>query len=258
MRYFCITHQPIPWPVPRFMEPVSTVPVGEGVLDLGQRYPGLAGRGRELGEYATLFALRRMLQESWNGEAPPEWEMVGVSQYRRFMTTRSIGRPYSGYGVITPEILGKLARDTFLPPSGTVLMSAPALLGDPVVTQYGFTHHMRDLLRFMAIAIDLGVVDGEQAGAYLGQETMVIAPSVGVYPARWLVEVLEGLEKVVDVFASTVAVERDGYQRRAVGFCCERLHSLLANCLAMSWPRGRLLQARPALVSQEARSAAGR
>ena len=251
MRYFCLTHRPVEWPLPDYMELVSTVPVGEGVLDLSERFPDLRGRGPELSEYATLFALRRLLQESWGPDGPaPDERMVGIAHYRRFAVTRETGRREFVYGLTSPAEFARLPQDLFVPPPGHLLLPLPARFAMPVVTQYGQSHVVRDLLHFMGLAVDLGVVEDQAVSAFLGQQVLIAAPTVGVYPAEWLVHVLESLEQVASAFTTQFAVERADYQRRAVGFCLERLHALLLAQLATAWTPERVV-INPALVISE-------
>jgi hypothetical protein len=254
MRYFCLTHKPVEWPIPTFMEQVSTVPVGDGVLNLAEQYPELAGRGTVISEYATLFGIRRMLEDSWtDGAEPPSDEMVGIAHYRRFAVTRPMGTPSFVYGLVRPEIMPTVTDDLFLPAPGTLLLPPPADLGMTVVTQYGAAHHVRDLLHFLGLAIDLGVADDKQVASFLGQNVMIAAPTVGIYPVRWLVETLTALERVIDAFESSAAVPREGYQRRAAGFACERLHSMLTLGLVTTWPDQRIVFNRAMVVSTENR-----
>jgi hypothetical protein len=251
MNYFVVTHHALEWPLPSFMQPISTVPAGEGVLDLSTDHPHLAGRGPELSEYATLFALRRHLQASWSASGrPADADMIGVGHYRRFPVTRPIGRPSDIYGVVSSEEFTKLPADTFLPPTGSLLLPSICNVGT-VLGQYGRNHVLRDLLHFMAIAIDLDVIAERAAAQWLSQGVMVAAPSIGVYPAGWYVHVLEQLERVVEAFESSAAVPRDGYQRRAVGFCLERLHGMLVGQLLSQWPGDRVLANPAVIVSDE-------
>ncbi len=263
MRYFSVAYQPLQWPLPDFMEVIATDPVGDGVVDLGEHYPRLARRGATLSEYATLFALRRRLQDEWGGDTPPPGqEMVGISHYRRFAVTRPVpgGTPSFVYDLVAPQRFADLPRDLFVPPHATLVLPAPVTFAYPVLTQYGLAHPVEDLLRFMAIAIDLGVVDDETVWRFLGGDTMLVAPSVGVYPAEWLVTVLELMEAVVDEFEARFPTSREGYQSRAVGFCLERLHSLMTLTLATAWPAERLTANRALVVSPDGlyRDGAGR
>lgn len=110
----------------------------------------------------------------------------------------------------------------------------------------------------IAIAIDLGVIDGNAVAEFLGGNVLIAAPTVGVWPAEWTVLVLEALETVVAEFEKRVGVPRDGYQQRAVGFCCERLHALLALRLVSSWPREKVVANRLLVVSEDGTATASR
>jgi hypothetical protein len=234
--------------MPDFMEVVSVSPLGDGVTDLSTSYPEFAGRDAVLGEYASLFALRRLLQDARSGGRPPAADdMVAVSHYRRFAVTRATGKRSFVYGTVRPEEFARLPRSLFVPPPGTVLFPMPIQVVPNLLVHYASFHRSRDLLFFMALAVDLGLVTNEQAAKWISGRVMVPAPAVGVYPENWLVETLTALESVVDAFESTVAVAREGYQRRAIAFCLERLHGLLLSTLIESWPQDKSV-ANPALV----------
>ena len=55
----------------------------------------------------------------------------------------------------------------------------------------------------------------------------VPAPSVGVYPAAFERDVLLKLENCARAFVISGYIPREGYQRRVLGFCIERLHGFL-------------------------------
>lgn len=252
MRYFSVTHRPLEWPLPAFMEPISTQPAGPGVLDLSEQYPECGGRSG-LSEYETLFALRRQLQASWpDGEPPADEQMIGISHYRRFAVTRPTGTPSDIYTAVGPAEFATLPEDLFVPPPGTLVISTPTRFVVPVLAQYAGAHVLRDLLHFMGLAVDLGVVDDRTMATYLGRNVLLAAPSVGVYPTGWYLQGLADLEAVADAFQATVEVPREGYQRRVLGFCCERLQSLLALQLAERWPQDQVITNRAMIVSDDA------
>ncbi|SDF48018.1 hypothetical protein [Klenkia brasiliensis] len=244
MRYFSVAYRPLAWPLPRFVEAVSISPVDEGVQDLGAHAPQWVGTDPQLGEYATLFALRRVLEEE--PAASPD-EMVGISHYRRFAVTLP-ARVSSRRGeAIKPADFAKLSRDRFLPPPGTILHPEPFPVPPSLVAQYGRFHPVRDLLRFMALAIELQVVEDHEVAAWLGGDVLVPAASVGVFPRSWWIATMTDLERVASAFLETAAEPREGYNRRAPAFCLERLHSLLLVKLVQGWPPDRVL-AHPELV----------
>lgn len=240
MRYFVVSHQPLEWALPAYMEPVSTVPCGERVTDLSTAHPGFAGRGTELSEYATLFALRRVLADSWGPTGPAAGEMLGVAHYRRYPVVRPIGIPDDVYGVVTPAEFEALGEEDLLPPPDTIVLPTVKRTNG-VLRQYGQAHVARDLLHFMALAIDLGVIGDRAAASFLTQPLTVPACTIGIYPADWYVRVLGELERVVDAFQSTFASPREGYQSRAAAFCCERLHGMLLASLLVDWDADRVL-----------------
>ena len=225
VRYFSVAYKPLEWKLPSWMEPVSTRPAGEGITDLGERYPELAGRDRELGEFATLFAVRRLLEE--DGGDGHEGEMIGLSHYRRFAVTAPLrGSSFDGVA-LTPTAFTKISRDRLLPPTRTVLAPAATDVRPSLLAQYARFHHIEDLLRFCAVAVDHGLVEGSAVAEYLTQPTLLAAPSVGVFPRGWTLEVLRDLEAVTEEYLATAHIPREGYQRRAIAFCLERLMSLL-------------------------------
>jgi len=252
MRYFTATHEKLEWPLPAFMEAVSTVPAGDGVTDLSVSYPELAGRGRSLGEYATLFGVRRVLQESWATDGgATDGEMVGISHYRRFAVTRPTGTPTFIFGAVGPDEFAQLPDDLFLPAAGAVAVPPLIDFGLSILAVYARNHPVRDLLHFMGLATDLGVVDDKEAAVFLNGRHMVPTPTVSVVPSGWLATVLEDLERVVDAFESTVAQPREGYQSRAVGFCCERVHALLLARLLLTWEPEQVIMNRSLIVSRD-------
>lgn len=247
MRYFSVAYRPLDWPLPDFMEAVSTAPAGPGVTDLGADFPELAGRDPVLGEYATLFAVRRLLEESRaRGESPGDG-MVGISHYRRFAVTRATGNRSYVYGVVTPDEFAGLPQDLFVPPPGVVLFSAPMRVTPTVIEHFGSYHHTRDLLFFMGLAVDLGLVTDAQVGMWLSRDVMVPAPAIGVFPEQWFIETHTAFETLVDAYESTRGVAREGYQQRTIAFCLERLHGLVLSQLVEQWP-GEGVVAHPALL----------
>ncbi|MGY1831405.1 hypothetical protein ACI8AA_13415 [Geodermatophilus sp. SYSU D01180] len=237
LRYYAVTHRPLEWPLPAFVQPVALAPgLGEGVVDLTRWAPDLAGRDRTLGEYAALFALRRMLEAEWGGaDAPAGDLMLGLAHFRRFGVTRTVGTPAGMTQLVDPTTFGRLPDEVFLPDGPTLVVPAPLDFGRSLLRQYGESHVVRDLLLFMGVAIDLGVVDDASVTDFLDRSVLFATPSVGVYPTEWLLIVLEALESVAGTFEAALAQERDGYQRRATGFCLERLHALLLHQLVAKW-----------------------
>lgn len=253
MRYFSVADRPVEWRVPSFMEVVSATPQGPGVTDIAAPSPELAGRAADLGEYATLFALRRVLEAARAGQEPAPGEMVGISSQRRFAVTRPTGTPSSGEGVIRPDVLLKLSRDRFVPRNGTLLYPSPVALPSPLLRHHARDHATRDLLLVMALAIDVGVAPADRASAWLDSGAVFPTPSIGVHPEDWFIRTQTALESVADAFSSSAAVERAGARRGAVPACLRVLHGLLLSMLVESWPADRLISHPTLLVSADGR-----
>lgn len=257
MRYFCLTERPVKWRLPSFMEVVSTVPAGSRVTDLGKRYPDLARRGSALGVYATLFAVRRLLQDSWPGDQPPPHEeLVGIAHHDRFAVTGRAGTLVGAEQLVGPEDFRRLPDEIFLPQTTQVLCPTAVPLPVTVIADHHGRYHVRDLLHFLGIAIELGVVADQNVSTFLGQPMVIPAVSVGVYPTAWLVQALELIERVVDRYESTDAVAREGRQLLGLGACCEILHMIMFERLVAALPAGGLAAAPPVVVSQRARARA--
>lgn len=249
--YFTVTHRPLDQPPPSFVQPVSSVPAGPGVLDVAAGHPDLAGRGPELSEYATLFALNRELMQRHERTGPPaDQEMTGFGHYRRYAVVRPMGVPVDLYGMLRREEFAALSAEDLLPAPGTLVLPVVAHVGR-VLQQYAAQHVGRDLLVFLATAIDLGVTDGPTVARFLDSPVMVAAPTVGVYPTGWFLETLGQLEQVATAFGADGFVEREGYQRRSTGFCLERLHALLLGQLVAGWDPARVSTQRAVVVSDD-------
>jgi hypothetical protein len=246
VRYFCVTHKAIPWRLPSFMTVVgSGADFPAGGLDLSVDYSEQTGRHVRLGEYGPLFAVRRLL------ESAHETGLVGLSHYRRFPVTRTVGEPDQFMQRMDGRHFQALADEVFLPGPGVVLAPIPVNFGMPVIAQYATHHAARDLLFFFGLAVDLGVIGDGHAGAFLAHPAFRPTPSVGIFPAPWLISALTGIEQVCDAFEAAHVVDRDGYQRRAMGFCCERLHSLLLEIMLADWPAGSVNSQRVLVISDE-------
>jgi hypothetical protein len=177
---------------------------------------------RLIGEYYFLFCLLKTLGHK------PLPNRICITQYRRFVAREPLGRPSTNAPhartlraeEAASEAIGKL----LLPTSGDWLIGS-ALKTKSVMAQYARHHPLRDWLRFLADAIDDGAIDQTQALRASEATILIPAPSVGVFPTSVFLDHLSVLRKVALGFRKRGFVARDDYQRRAIGFCLERLHS---------------------------------
>jgi len=95
------------------------------------------------------------------------------------------------------------------------------------MAQYARHHPLRDWLRFLADAIDGGAIDQATALEASLANQLIPAPSVGTIPSDVFLSHLRILRGAALSFRNHGFIARDDYQRRAIGFCLERLHSFL-------------------------------
>lgn len=249
MRYYCMTHKELPEYVRPYMTGISNRSgLGPHVRNVAAGIEHLEGGGDRLSEYATLFGLARELAT----ETDDLDEMIAFSHYRKFPAVQEVqGNQTDVYSAITPAEFADLGDDVLVPPDGVLVFPEPTRHGMNLISQYDYCHVLRDFLYFMALAIDLGVVEDSDVARYLDGELMLCAPTVGVFPKSWVVQAMHALETVAVAFESTVNIPREGYQKRVLGFCIERLHSLLLMQLVAAWPAGMTRAHRIILVSED-------
>jgi hypothetical protein len=188
---------------------------------------------RRIGEYAFLFALCRVLPGLCGDAAP---ERVTIAQYRRLVLNRAIGPvapnvPFAR--VCTPQQFEAVTAEhagsppLWQPTAGDWLISTVARTGSAVMNHYARYHVLRDWLRFCSDAVDAGALTNTEAMEASQADSLIPAPSNGMFPATVVVEHLTRLELMALAFLKGGFVERADYQRRALGFCLERMHSYL-------------------------------
>ncbi len=227
-RGFCVGHEPpvVPlWPGFTFVcEHACGVP-GEWVYP--DAFPDLLP-GEAASEYPALFAVRRRLeQERFAGT-------VVLTQYRKLVARRPVGRAAEAgalqFQLLAPDDAGGLCFDDALPrPGQDWLMSAPTRLPVTVGRHYAHSHVGRDLLRFLADAIDAGAITDREAFTVIGTKRNVFSATLGAYPAAAFIKIFTRLEQAAIAFAEGGYVPRHDYQRRVIGFCLERLHGILVS-----------------------------
>jgi hypothetical protein len=94
--------------------------------------------------------------------------------------------------------------------------------------EYARDHHVQDLLRFAAAAVDEGVLGEREVLDFLAEDVLIPGGiEFGVYPAPFWLAGIEAIETVVRTCIARHPVVREGYQKRSWSFCAERLGSYL-------------------------------
>ena len=233
--YACITHVPLwleppPWVTPIYLGDAQ----GEGRLNLRDLAPDWNPHHPILGGTAGSFALRRYILER-----RPDATRVGICQYRKFVSRDRISgvrdAKYKSMDVVPlPTLQGDAYARHLDPGAHGFLLSAPNRFTRlpwyrrGYLKEYARDHHVEDLLRFAAEAVEQGVLGNREVEAFLAED--VIVPGgveLGVYPADFWLAGIEQIEHVVRGCVARYPAARTGYQTRAWSFCAERLGSWL-------------------------------
>jgi hypothetical protein len=233
LAYACLTHVPLWIEFPSYVTPIySGQAQGNGRLNLRDLAPEWEPYHAVLGGSAGAFAFKNYLLKH-----RPEVRQVGICQYRKFISRERIGTQAANYQVMDVLSKGQLAAlplaQLMLPGSEGFLIGQPGQfsmngINFDYLYQYKDVHHVEDLLRFTAEAVELGVLDKSEVLAFF-QETVFFPGGVelGFFPADFWIDAITALEKVVRACVHRFPTRREGVQARIWAFCMERLGSYL-------------------------------
>jgi hypothetical protein len=231
--YACITHVPL---LIRFPGYVRTIHLGKveapGLLNLRDLAPRWADYHKVVGGSAGIFALRNYILSYQTGA-----QQIGICQYRKFMTRYRIGVPATNYqvmDVISRNVISDdILTDSMLPKSRDFLIVMPGQFLQNGVNcnylyQYKDVHYVEDLLRFAAMAVELGVLDKNDVIWFL-QEKVFLAGGMesGIFPADFWLPTIGAIETVTWECVRRYDIRREGPQARIWAYCIERLGSYL-------------------------------
>lgn len=176
---------------------------------------------------AGTFAIRNFIDQN-----PMEFagKSISIIQYRKFIAKQALGEfaaNYHGMVLIPKDEANLMDIDAIQADIQTpFLVSQPAGLGN-LYMHYAKGHHIQDLLRYIAIAIDLEVITPEESN-YILQSDWIFPGGIefGIFETAFFVETIKKLESVSFRFLEMHRpTSMDPYQRRALAFCNERLGS---------------------------------
>lgn len=232
--YGCITHVELPIRFPDFVTPIY---LGEsqapGRLNLRELAPQWVPYHPIVGGMVGNFALRNHILQHH-----PNVKRIGVCMYRKFISRERIsGVPAEDnwmMDVVSNKELERQSFDSMLHPGSAELLIGKTcgFLADGqsagYLKHYARAHHVEDMLRFAAEAVELGVLHGNEVELFFDERVFFMGGvELGVFPADFWLKSIADIEAVAWACVQRYQVKREGYQSRAWAFCAERLGSYL-------------------------------
>ena len=232
--YGCITHVELPIRFPDFVTPIYLgESQAEGRLNLRELAPQWVPYHPIVGGMVGNFALRNHILKNY-----PDVKRIGVCMYRKFISRDRIsGVPAEDnwmMDVVSDKELARQSFDSMLDPgSGELLIGKTCgFLADGqsagYLKHYARAHHVEDMLRFAAEAVELGVLHSNEVELFFDERVFFMGGvELGVFPADFWLKSIADIEAVAWACVQRYQVKREGYQSRAWAFCAERLGSYL-------------------------------
>lgn len=233
---FCITHLPQiaidlePTAIVVWLGPSGKAPnIGHQVLDVHEIDPDLMAWHPFLTGAAGAFAIRRFLAGQQKTFADDD--LITLTQYRKFISPQAFGHVAVNYPtmrVIDDHASVPCYEDWFVKPKNLFCIPNLINVGNTFL-QYAHAHHASDLLRYLAVAVELEAISYYQCHELINNPVMIPGGiELGTFPVSTYLSVVQWLEAVCLRFLELHRPTRlDAYQRRALAFCNERLGSFM-------------------------------
>lgn len=241
IKTFCLAHKPVLYNLPSdavviwagdgtpsALKPHRLYRVGDVSPELEAWHPFLAG-------CAGAFAAAQLLSSKVISWEPGE--CINITQYRKFVYPNALGHPtnFPGASAIKNEdakyidwvFLYENIKEPFLLPQELNFSQYKQNL----FLQYASCHHISDLMRYLAIAVEVGALNSKEVWDL--QSSFIFSPGgteFGLMPVDLFIHCAGILRKVSELFVKRHLPQSPHVgQRRAVAFCNERLGSFLIN-----------------------------
>ncbi|WP_034296367.1 hypothetical protein [Herbaspirillum sp. RV1423] len=232
--YGCITHVELPIRFPDFVTPIYLgESQAEGRLNLRELAPQWVPYHPIVGGMVGNFALRNYILKHH-----PNVKRIGVCMYRKFISRERIsGVPAQDnwmMDVVSNKELERQSFDSMLDPGSSDLLIGKTCgfvvdgQSAGYLKHYGRAHHIEDMLRFTAAAVELGVLHSDEVERFFDERVFFMGGvELGVFPADFWLKSIADIEAVAWACVQRYQVKREAYQSRAWAFCAERLGSYL-------------------------------
>lgn len=223
--------------------PGYNLPEGSKIVWLNARPPN-NNRGLEIINGYDYFENPEMLHEKLSGsfasfviakhvsETKSEHEAVTIWQYRRFVTRNKYGSPsgtYFGMHLVKSDEAKTINPSEEICGGSGFFVSTPIMV-DSVLLQYGTVHNAQDILKYACSALDVGVLKPLDLAMFFNNSTVFPGGvEFGTFPTDWWLKTIGDIEAVSMNFIANYEVHQPDhpYQKRALGFCQERIGSYL-------------------------------
>ena len=206
----------------------------KGKLNLRDLAPEWEPHHSIIGGIVGNFALKNYIALNF-----PNTTTVGICQYRKFVSHTRISKTeapsYRTMDLVNMSVLQHdiLAR-AMLPRNEEFLICHPFSFFSfrkkrkGYLKQYSKSHDAKDLLRFISIAVELGIIDKFEIEPFFQEEVLIPGGiELGVFPAEFWIQGITAMETVTRECIRNNSVTPDYFQARALSFCCERLGSYM-------------------------------
>jgi hypothetical protein len=232
--YVCFSDKSLPFAYPKH---VSTIQLGlaqgPGKVNLRDLSPEWQNYHEELGWLAGCFALKSYILATGL-----QVRRVGLCLPDTFVSNRRIAageRPrHAAADVLgVRDVADTSLTDVMAPETRDFLIGEFRTLGngkagDGYFNEYASTHHGEDLLRFTAIAVELGVLQQDEVMPFFSETRLCVnGVGMGVFPTEFWIRTISSIEAVVRECFSRHVLPADGAREQAWALCAERLGSYL-------------------------------
>ncbi|NBR23118.1 MAG: hypothetical protein EBU08_04890 [Micrococcales bacterium] len=183
---------------------------------------------KDLSEYYHLFRLARILRSETVRIDNPRLLII---HYRRFLSTRPLGITSQNQVYARTIKPSDVPEDSahLIPSYGSNWFCSPILdLQRTIYEQFANHHPLRELIKLLASLTSRSLFSDEDARAFLSERRLVAVATLGLSRLEVFLDIMAKLETAVIAYLEDWRNPKYvGYQRRILGFLCERLHSFL-------------------------------
>lgn len=236
IKTFCVAHKALEFPLPDDVPVIwlGSVPVQthgkHAVYRAAEISEEFDAWHAFLGGSSGSFIIEKILRDGLIEWSPDD--RISIIQYRKFMAVTPIGvnaKNYPGMYLVSPSESSQLDLHAIQDAVVTPYLLPQLFELESLYQQYGAAHHISDLLRYVAVAVDLDIISWTESFEFIN--LMYHIPGgieFGIYPIGFFMDTISSLRAVSMRFLHAhKPTSMTPYQRRAVSFCNERLGSYL-------------------------------